>query len=99
MLTSFWLIFLTERPKIEIYKRIREIENQERLSRTFKDEIIDRFGEYPDQVAYLIEIGLVKAYLDAAFAELVERKNDIITVRFEKSSLKFLDSRLFRSHL
>ena len=51
--------------------------------------MIDRFGEYPDQVAYLIEIGLVKAYLDAAFAELVERKNDTIIVRFEKASLKF----------
>lgn len=51
--------------------------------------MIDRFGEYPDQVAYLIEIGLVKAYLDAAFAELVERKNDTIIVRFEKVSLKF----------
>ena len=50
--------------------------------------MIDRFGEYPDQVAYLIEIGLVKAYLDAAFAELVERKNDTIIVRFEKSLSK-----------
>lgn len=58
--------------------------------------MIDRFGEYPDQVAYLIEIGLVKAYLDAAFAELVERKNDTIIVRFEKSLSKILlDTRLF----
>mgnify|MGYP002247140573 CR=1 FL=1 len=77
-----------ERQKIEIYKRIREIENQKDYQ-DLQDELIDRFGEYPDQVAYLIEIGLVKAYLDAAFAELVERKNDTITVRFEKSSLKF----------
>ncbi|MDU6652741.1 MAG: transcription-repair coupling factor, partial [Streptococcus vestibularis] len=77
-----------ERQKIEIYKRIREIENQKDYQ-DLQDEIIDRFGEYPDQVAYLIEIGLVKACLDAAFAELVERKNDTITVRFEKSSLKF----------
>ena len=77
-----------ERQKIEIYKRIREIENQKDYQ-DLQDELIDRFGEYPDQVAYLIEIGLVKAYLDAAFAELVERKNDTITVRFEKASLKF----------
>ena len=58
-----------ERQKIEIYKRIREIENQKDYQ-DLQDELIDRFGEYPDQVAYLIEIGLVKAYLDAAFAEL-----------------------------
>ena len=77
-----------ERQKIEIYKRIREIENQKDYQ-DLQDELIDRFGEYPDQVAYLIEIGLVKAYLDAAFAELVERKNDTIIVRFEKVSLKF----------
>jgi len=77
-----------ERQKIEIYKRIREIENQKDYQ-DLQDELIDRFGEYPDQVAYLIEIGLVKAYLDAAFAELVERKNDTIIVRFEKASLKF----------
>ena len=37
----------------------------------------------------MIEIGLVKAYLDAAFAELAERKQDTVTVRFEKVSLNF----------
>ena len=88
MLTSLLTIFLTSAKKIEIYKRIREIENQKDYQ-DLQDELIDRFGEYPDQVAYLIEIGLVKAYLDAAFAELVERKNDTIIVRFEKASLKF----------
>ena len=77
----------------------REIENQKDYQ-DLQDELIDRFGEYPDQVAYLIEIGLVKAYLDVSFAELVERKNDTIIVRFGKASLKFfLDSRLFRSYL
>ena len=77
-----------ERQKIEIYKRIREIENQADYQE-LQDELIDRFGEYPDQVAYLLEIGLVKAYLDAAFAELVERKQDTVIVRFEKVSLTF----------
>ncbi len=77
-----------ERQKIEIYKRIREIENQKDYQ-DLQDGFTDRFGEYPDQFGYLIEIGLVKAYLDAAFAELVERKNDTIIVRFEKVSLKF----------
>ena len=95
MLTFLLTIFLTSAKKIEIYKRIREIENQKDYQ-YLQDELIDRFGEYPDQVAYLIEIGLVRAYLDAAFAELVERKNDTIIVRFEKVSLKILlDTRLF----
>lgn len=77
-----------ERQKIEIYKRIRELETKEDYQE-LQDELIDRFGEYPDQVAYLLEIGLVKAYMDVAFAELIERKNDILTVRFEKVSLNY----------
>lgn len=77
-----------ERQKIDIYKHIREIENHSDYQE-LQDELMDRFGDYPDQVAYLIEIGLLKAYMDAAFAELVERKQDKVNVRFEKASLKF----------
>lgn len=74
-----------ERQKIEIYKRIREIsvlEDYENL----QSELIDRFGDYPDQVAYLLEIGLVKSYLDSVFVQLVEKKNGEVIVRFEKVS-------------
>ena len=48
--------------------------------------MIDRFGEYPDVVAYLLEIGLVKSYLDQAFVALVERKQESVIIRFEKIS-------------
>lgn len=72
-----------ERQKIEIYKRIREIDSQEAYE-ALQEELIDRFGEYPDQVAYLLEIGLAKAYLDSVFTELVERKENQLIVRFEK---------------
>lgn len=74
-----------ERQKIEIYKRIREIETQEDYQ-NLQDDIMDRFGEYPDQVAYLLEIGLIKAYMDAVFAEFVEKKGHNLTVRFEKAA-------------
>ncbi|MCC9682219.1 transcription-repair coupling factor, partial [Streptococcus agalactiae] len=77
-----------ERQKIEIYKRIRELETRADYE-TLQDELIDRFGEYPDQVAYLLEIGLLKAYLDLAFTELVERKGNEISILFEKASLKY----------
>lgn len=72
-----------ERQKIEIYKRIREIDSQAAYEE-LQEELIDRFGEYPDQVAYLLEIGLVKAYLDSVFTELVERRDYQLIVRFEK---------------
>ena len=74
-----------ERQKIEVYKRIREIDNRVNYEH-LQDELIDRFGEYPDVVAYLLEIGLVKSYLDQAFVALVERKQESVTIRFEKIS-------------
>ncbi|MGT2713171.1 transcription-repair coupling factor [Streptococcus pluranimalium] len=72
-----------ERQKIEIYKRIREIDSRAAYEE-LQDELIDRFGEYPDQVAYLLEIGLIKSYLDSVFTELVDRKENQLVVRFEK---------------
>lgn len=77
-----------ERPKIDIYKRIREIQSREDYL-NLQDELMDRFGEYPDQVAYLLEIALLKYYMDNAFAELVERKNNQVIVRFEVTSLTY----------
>ena len=74
-----------ERQKIEVYKRIREIDNRANYEH-LQDELIDRFGEYPDVVAYLLEIGLVKSYLDQAFVALVERKQESVIIRFEKIS-------------
>ena len=40
-----------ERQKIEIYKRIREIDNRVNYE-DLQEELIDRFGEYPDAVSY-----------------------------------------------
>ncbi|MFW7168544.1 transcription-repair coupling factor [Streptococcus pyogenes] len=77
-----------ERQKIDIYKRIREIQSREDYL-NLQDELIDRFGEYPDQVAYSLEIALLKHYMDNAFAELVERKNNQVIVRFEVTSLTY----------
>jgi transcription-repair coupling factor (superfamily II helicase) len=62
-----------QRQKIEIYKRIREIE-----SRTYyqdlQDELIDRFGEYPDSVTYLLEIGLLKHFADNALIDKIDKQ-------------------------
>ncbi|EMO8655517.1 TPA: transcription-repair coupling factor [Streptococcus pyogenes] len=77
-----------ERQKIDIYKRIREIQSREDYL-NLQDELMDRFGEYPDQVAYLLEIALLKHYMDNTFAELVERKNNQVIVRFEVTSLTY----------
>jgi len=71
-----------QRHKIEIYKKIRQIDNRVNYEE-LQEELMDRFGEYPDVVAYLLEIGLIKSYLDKVFVERVERKENKITVQFE----------------
>lgn len=72
-----------QRHKIEIYKKIRQIDNRVNYEE-LQEELIDRFGEYPDVVAYLLEIVLVKSYLDKVFVQRVERKDNKITIQFEK---------------
>lgn len=72
-----------QRHKIEIYKKIRQIDNRVNYEE-LQEELIDRFGEYLDVVAYLLEIGLVKSYLDKVFVQRVERKDNKITIQFEK---------------
>ncbi|CEW20397.1 transcription-repair coupling factor [Streptococcus pneumoniae] len=72
-----------QRHKIEIYKKIRQIDNRVNYEE-LQEELIDRFGEYPDVVAYLLEIGLVKLCLDKVFVQRVERKDNKITIQFEK---------------
>ena len=86
-----------ERHKIEIYKRIRQIDNRVNYEE-LQDELIDRFGEYPDVVAYLLEISLAKAYLDKVFVNRVERKNNKLVIQFEKiSQMLFLTQDYFQA--
>lgn len=71
-----------QRQKIEIYKRIKEIDSRVNYEE-LQYELIDRFGEYSDAVAYLLEIGLLKNFLDQSFAKSVDLKQDQVTITFE----------------
>jgi len=59
-----------QRQKIEIYKRIRELDSQEMLEELEAD-LLDRFGEYPEEVAHLLTIGQIKMDGDRALQDLV----------------------------
>ncbi|RRR57646.1 transcription-repair coupling factor [Streptococcus suis] len=71
-----------QRQKIEIYKRIKNIDSRVNYQE-LQEELIDRFGEYPDVVAYLLEIGLLKSFLDQVFCHTVLRRQHQMTVTFE----------------
>lgn len=68
-----------ERLKIEMYKRIREVETDQEID-DLEDELIDRFGDYPDEVAYLLMVARLKVACLATGIEKVERQNEQLLV-------------------
>jgi len=70
-----------QRQKIEIYKRIRELNSHDEYVQ-LQDDLIDRFGNFPDEVADLLTIGLIKFYGEYALIENIKRKDDLIDITF-----------------
>jgi transcription-repair coupling factor (superfamily II helicase) len=73
-----------ERQKIELYKRIRQFSSDEDYVE-LQDELIDRFGDYPQEVADLLSVGLLKMYSEQALIELIRRDGNNLTVVFSKA--------------
>ncbi len=68
-----------ELQKLDIYKRIAEIETEEEQSDMI-DELVDRFGEPPKSVMNLLDIALLKAQAHRAYITEVASRAD--TLRF-----------------
>ncbi len=65
----------SEFQKLEMYKRIAEIENNEELL-DCQDELRDRFGHYPESVNNLMEIALIKAMAHSVYVTQVNYRKD-----------------------
>lgn len=61
--------------KLDIYKRIAEIETEEEKS-DMLDELLDRFGEPPKSVMNLLAIALLKAKAHRAYITAIENRGD-----------------------
>lgn len=86
-----------ERQKIEIYKRIRELRDEEAYVQ-LQDEMIDRFGEYDDEVADLLLIGLIKLYSEQALIETIKRTDQEVELTFSESGSQSLPAEeIFRA--
>lgn len=72
-----------ERQKIDMYKRIQQISNEEEYYE-IQDDFVDRFGEYPEEVGHLTQIGLLKSFAESAEAETLKRSGDRVDVTFTK---------------
>jgi transcription-repair coupling factor (superfamily II helicase) len=82
--------------KIEMYKRFRGIQALEDIEE-LQDEMIDRFGEYPNEVAYLYQIAEMKVYALLAGIELIKQtKDEVIVLASEKGTAQIDGEAIFK---
>lgn len=81
--------------KIEMYKRFRGISSLEEFEE-LHEEMLDRFGEYPDQVAYLFLIAETKIFaMQAGIESIKQAKQDISILISEKASSNIDGQKVF----
>jgi transcription-repair coupling factor (superfamily II helicase) len=73
--------------KIEMYKRFRGIETLEDVEE-LKEEMIDRFGEYPQQVSDLFTIAEMKVYAKEAMLSSIKQNKQLITILMSEKGSK-----------
>ena len=77
-----------EYQKLDVYKRISSIENEEE-SMDMQDELIDRFGEIPKTVDNLVRVAGLRALAHQAFVTEVKiNRQEIRLVMYRKAKLK-----------
>lgn len=76
-----------ERQKIELYKRIRSLSDEEEYVE-LQDEFIDRFGDFPQEVDDLLVIGLIKYYSEIILIETIMQKRSEVHVTFSEQGTK-----------
>ena len=73
--------------KLDIYKRIAEIENEEEMM-DMQEELTDRFGDMPAAVNHLLNIALLKAVCHKVYiVGLVHKENEVKLMMYPKAKL------------
>ena len=76
-----------EYQKLDIYKRIASIENEEEMD-DMLEELIDRFGDVPKKVQQLLSIALLKALAHSVYVVSVEQKGEMFRfTMYEKAKV------------
>lgn len=84
-----------ERQKIEIYKHFRSLETDEEIS-DLKEELVDRYGDYPMEVENLFIVSSLKMYAKREKVESIAEKNNKITLLVSETRSQAIDgSKLF----
>ncbi|QQK74276.1 transcription-repair coupling factor [Salicibibacter cibarius] len=79
--------------KIEMYKRFRGVETFDDLS-DLHDEMIDRFGEYPDEVRALFSISRIKLFAQQEGVEAISESSGKCTIMLSEETSNVIDGAL-----
>ncbi|WP_078556487.1 transcription-repair coupling factor [Bacillus alkalicellulosilyticus] len=81
--------------KIEMYKRFKAIESVEDISE-LQEELVDRFGDYPKEVDYLIHIAKIKLLaIKEKIEEITQTKDQCSLLISEEESENIDGAKLF----
>ncbi|WP_100011840.1 transcription-repair coupling factor [Lentibacillus sediminis] len=84
-----------EKQKIDIYKQFQNVDSAGDVD-DLKDELIDRFGEYPQEVANLFTVSELKMYAKQQRVESISEKNKKIELLVDADRSQQVDgSKLF----
>lgn len=82
--------------KIEMYKRFRGIQTLEDMEE-LQEEMLDRFGEFPDEVSYLFQIAEMKVFSVMYGVESIKQvKQEVIILLSEKASSTIDGQEIFK---
>ena len=73
------LILSDGHQKIEMYKRFRGVNDLEDIEE-LQEEMVDRFGEYPEEVASLFQIAEIKVFALLVGVESIKQVKDEVTI-------------------
>ena len=83
--------------KIAIYQAIQKINSYETYTQ-MQDHLIDRYGEFPDEVSNLLDIALIRYYGQASgFSQIENNRRDLIIYFNQQASQFFKGPQIFQA--
>jgi transcription-repair coupling factor (superfamily II helicase) len=79
-----------EKQKIDMYKQFQIIKSSEDIN-DLKEELIDRFGDYPDEVDHLFSVAMIKLYATRERVESIRENNKKIELLVESERSQQID--------
>lgn len=75
--------------KIELYTRIRQAKTDDNFE-DIESDMLDRYGEMPDEVARLLLVGQIKQLADQAQVTNIRRQRNQVTIQFSDQATQQL---------